>query len=117
MADSKLEAKLDAKLDLHFKEFHEDVKGEIRGEVRSELHSFFEQYFPPPSIVVHGVTPNKGKGVLGTPSGFVLSPMVDLRQASSQSRVSSGESLGRAYQVNFPHFDGSDFRGWCSKLE
>lgn len=86
--NSKLEAKRDAKLDLRLKEFKEDVKSEIhqiRGKVRSKLHSFFYQYFPPPSATVHNVTSGKGKGLLGTPPGFALSPRIDLGQTRSQS--------------------------------
>lgn len=123
--DSKLEAKLDAKLDLRFKEFREDFKREMRGEIIYEMLSIFEQYFPPPPLVAnHSGVVDRDKGVLGTlPIGFqsrdhvIVAPMGDLSQTSTQSRSSFGEGMGRGYQVNCPRFDGSDFIGWCSKLE
>lgn len=82
-----MDNKLDAKLDLRFKKFREDFKGEICGEIISEMHSIFEQYFPPPSVTVHGGASDRGKGVLGTPppgfqsrENFVISPMKDFGQ-------------------------------------
>ncbi|KAH1089985.1 hypothetical protein J1N35_017242 [Gossypium stocksii] len=100
--------------------------GLMQGELTqlSELHSLFEQYFgqSPPALVT-GVMTCKGKGILGSPPGFLakehllVSPIPDLGHSSMSSRGGTLEVGNTSFLVNCPHFDGGNFRGWWSKLE
>ncbi|TYI32586.1 hypothetical protein ES332_A04G074800v1 [Gossypium tomentosum] len=121
-------SQLDARIDARLKDFQEGLKSEVRSEVqselRSELHSLFEQYFGQvPPVPITGLASGKGKGILGSPPGFlakehlIVSPMPDLGHSSMSSREGTVENVNTSFRVDCSHFDGANFQGWWTKLE
>lgn len=121
---SQIDSKLDTKLDSRFKDFREEFKGKIRREIKSELHFFFEQYFGQSSTNVHGMGQDRGKGLLGTPplrfpskDSLAMSPTAEVGHLGTLTQVSIVDSMGKMFQLQYPRFDGKNFRSWWSKLE
>ncbi|KAK5824473.1 hypothetical protein PVK06_019248 [Gossypium arboreum] len=114
---------LDARIDARLNDFQEGIKSEVWSKIRSELYSklysLFEQYSgQSPLVTVTGVMIGKGKGILGSPPGFltkehlVVSHIPDLGHSSMSSRGGTLEVGNTSFRVNCPHFDGGNFRGW-----
>lgn len=111
---------MDTKFDSRMNELRDGVQDEIK----SELQSLFEQYLGHLSFTtIVGSSQDKGKGILGSPpSGFpprdtmMVSPMVELGSLGTPIRGGYLESQVRSHKLDCPKFDGTDYRGWCSKL-
>lgn len=118
---SQLRTDMDAKLDTRLKEFQERFKGDMR----SELYSVLEQFLGQPQHESPSSTlQRKGKGILGEslPSfpprdSLLLSPNENLDPVGHFARCSSLETRVQKFRYDCPRFNGTNFRGWWSKLE
>ncbi|KAG8495472.1 hypothetical protein CXB51_013116 [Gossypium anomalum] len=108
--------RLEAKMENRFQEFKE--------EFRADLQALLGQYFGPPPAT----HTDKGKGVLGAPPGFpskekeapqvpIGTTLPDSGSVHMQNQPQLGEIFGKSSRLECPKFDGSDFRGWWTKLE
>lgn len=112
---------LETKMENRLKEFKEEFRG--------DLQAMLGQYFGPPSkSSLVNATVDKGKGVLGAPPGF--SPKdSNLPHTQAEPFVMEGGSVHvreqtlaseasmKVSKLDCPKFDGTDFRGWWTKLE
>ncbi|TYH48721.1 hypothetical protein ES332_D10G086600v1 [Gossypium tomentosum] len=102
---------------------------ELRTELRGDFQSLFIQYLgPPPTGLPVTAAGDKDKGVLGAPLGF-LPKDSDPPQAQTDPSIAAGGSVhlreqpialgasGKGNRLECPRFDGTDFRGWWTKLE
>ncbi|KAB2007909.1 hypothetical protein ES319_D10G062500v1 [Gossypium barbadense] len=102
---------------------------ELRTELRGDLQSLFVQYFgPPPTGLPATAAADKDKRVLGAPPRF-LPKDSDPHQMQTDPSIAAGGSvhlreqpiaLGASRKGNrleCPRFDGTDFKGWWTKLE
>ncbi|TYH65326.1 hypothetical protein ES332_D06G048600v1 [Gossypium tomentosum] len=102
---------------------------EFRTELRGDLHSLFVQYFgPPPTGLPVTAAVDKDKGVLGAPPGF-LPKDSNPPQVQTDPSIAAGGSVhlreqpialgasGKGNRLECPRFDGTDFKGWWTKLE
>ncbi|KAK8282543.1 hypothetical protein V6Z12_D08G034600 [Gossypium hirsutum] len=113
----RLEAKLETQMDTKFQEF--------RNEIRTDLQTLLEQYLGQPKLgPTVSVNEDKGKGVLGAPLGFPAKELgggSNLVDGTSFHRETTSHILEKSEMVRrhleCPNFDGSDFRGWLTKLE
>ncbi|KAH1046427.1 hypothetical protein J1N35_037211 [Gossypium stocksii] len=120
---------LDVRIDVRLKDLQERIKSEfhskVRSGLRSEIHSLLKQYFGQTlPTAVTGLVSNKGKGILGgfplnfsTNEHLVVSPMLDLRHIGVSFRGGTLDAMTNPFQVDCPHFDGGNFKGWWSKLK
>lgn len=109
---ARVEAKLEHRL--------QDLKSELQGDLQALLGQYFG---PPPIGSSANASGDKGKGVLGAPPGFVPKntelPQMPTNGGSVQMKDSSfatGGSVNHS-RLECPKFDGTDFRGWWTKLE
>lgn len=103
-----------------------ELREDIRGEIKSELQGLFEQYlgsFTATPVVAAPVGPSqdRDKGMLGSsPTRFplrdapLLSPDVNMKNVTQGGQWD--ESV-RSHRLGCPRFDGTDYQGWCAKLE
>ncbi|KAH1122098.1 hypothetical protein J1N35_005258 [Gossypium stocksii] len=114
-------SKLDNRLDSRFKE----LCGEFKGEITNKLHCLFEKYLGQPyGVAVPRFGFRRGKGILGTLHlGFPLKeqlmvPMMEnLTYVGASTRVGNIEMFPKPFKLDCPRFDGTNFKGWWSKLE
>ncbi|KAL1155954.1 hypothetical protein V6Z11_A08G059500 [Gossypium hirsutum] len=114
--------RLETKMETRFQEFKEEFRG--------DLQALLGQYFGPPPPKGPSTTGavDKGKGVLGAPPGF-LPKDNELPPSPADQNVADGSSVHFRHQLSVagmsvkasklecPKFDGTDFRGWWTKLE
>ncbi|TYJ49733.1 hypothetical protein E1A91_A01G155300v1 [Gossypium mustelinum] len=109
----RLEGKMETQMDTKFQEF--------RNGVQALLEQYLGQPKPGPTMV--GIE-DKGNGVLGAPPGFPpkekrggsnLADGTSIHLGATSHVVRKSEKISR--RLECPSFDGSDFRGWLTKLE
>ncbi|XP_012453555.1 uncharacterized protein LOC105775598 [Gossypium raimondii] len=114
---TRVETKLEQRL--------QDFKTEFQGDLQVLLSQYFG---PPPVGSSANVSGDKGKGVLGAPPGFgpknrdfppmqaeTVIPNGGSEQVKDSSHI-AGVSINHS-RLECPKFDGTDFRGWWTKLE
>ncbi|KAK5802652.1 hypothetical protein PVK06_030264 [Gossypium arboreum] len=120
---SQMDGKIYARLETRLQGFKDDFKGEIRSKLqtlRSELHGLLEQYFDSFIVPSNVATQDRGKGVMGSrppPPEFPQKCPTNTFQASVMMTLPNSSIQEKVVRWGCPHFDGTRFRDWWSKLE
>ncbi|KAG8495806.1 hypothetical protein CXB51_007710 [Gossypium anomalum] len=114
-------ARLETKMETWLQEF--------KGEFREDLQAMLGQYFgPPPKGSPENGAMDQGKGVLEAPPKFLpkdtehppapRDPLVaDASSVHLRPQTFVAGASANISRLECPRFDGTDFRGWWTKLE